>query len=395
MCHIMRLGIIGFGSRISGMVNGVMRPMAPELRVVGIIDPNEKAARQRLDECDRSQVVFYKQFPEMIARAKPDALAIGTLCPWHAPYAIQAAKLDLPLFLEKPVAVSMRQALALEKAFMNSRCEVVVSFPLRVSPLCRFAHQLIHGEKAVGQPEHILAVNYVPYGTCYWDMPSYHYKITHGQFLQKATHDFDYISYLMGSNIVRIGSMASYGRVFGGCKRAGLMCSKCREQDSCPESPQNRQRNQSGGIVQDHPCLFSVDCGRPDEGMNEDSSSALLEFASGAHGVYTQVFYTRRDAGSRGATVSGYHGTISFDWRVRQIKRVRHHAPFTDTTKVEVVQGHSGGDSELARNFLEVIRGSSKSLTPIWAGIRSVYACLAAKESAETGRFVGVRQVGG
>jgi hypothetical protein len=30
----------------------------------------------------------------------------------------------------------------------------------------------------------------------------------------------------------------------------------------------------------------------------------------------------------------------------------------------------------------------------IWTGIQSVYACLAAKESAETGRMVKVRQVG-
>ena len=67
--------------------------------------------------------------------------------------------------------------------------------------------------------------------------------------------------------------------------------------------------------------------------MNEDSSSALLEFASGAHGVYTQVFYARRDAATRGATISGYRGTLSFDWYTNELKRVRHHAPFSDTIK--------------------------------------------------------------
>jgi hypothetical protein len=41
-----------------------------------------------------------------------------------------------------------------------------------------------------------------------------------------------------------------------------------------------------------------------------------------------------------------------------------------------------------------VVRGKAKSKTPIWTGIQSVYACLAAKESAERQEYVTVRQVG-
>jgi len=391
---MVRLGVVGHGSRISGVIKHCLRKFAPELRVVGIVDPDEAGARGRLDECDRNDVIFYRSLPEMVRKAKLDALAIGTRCHLHAPYAIQAARYDLPLYLEKPVAISMRQAVALERAFEKSKCEVVVSFPLRVSALCVFARRLIE-EGAVGTPEHILAVNYVPYGTCYWDGGYRNYAITQGLFLQKATHDFDYMMYLMGSRIVRVAAMATWGRVFGGKKRPGLYCSQCEEHDTCLESPQTRRRNCSGGTLRDHPCVFGADCGSPETGMNEDSSSALLEFASGVHGAYTQVFYSRRDAATRGATVSGYHGTISFDWYTNTVKRVRHHAPFTDVTKTGEGASHFGGDDELARDFISIIQGKGKSRTPIWAGIQSAYACLAAKESAETGRFVRVRQVGG
>ena len=128
--------------------------------------------------------------------------------------------------------------------------------------------------------------------------------------------------------------------------------------------------------------------------MNEDSSSALLEFASGAQGVYTQVFFTRRDAATRGATVSGYEGTVGFDWYTNSLKYVRHHAPFTDTVQAEEGMSHFGGDLELAHDFIDLIQGRGTSRTPIERGIQSVYACLAAQESAETGRFVRVRQVG-
>ena len=389
---MIRLGVVGFGNRISSMINYPMREVEPDLRVVGIVDPNEEAARGRLAECDRD-AAFYQSLDEMVKAAKPDALAIGTRCNLHTPYAIEASKYDLPLFLEKPVSNSMEQAVALEQAFGKSKCQVVVSFPLRVSPLCGLARQYIT-DGAVGRPDHIMAVNYVPYGTGYWDGHYRDFPVTQGLFIQKATHDFDYIMYLMGSNIVRVAAMAAYGRIFGGRKPAGLVCSECDEADACLESPQNRTRNLSGGTTRDHPCVFGEDCGSPETGMNEDASSAVIEFASGAHGVYSQVFYSRRDAAARGAVVSGYHGTVGFDWYTNELKRVRHHAPFTDRVTSGEGLSHFGGDLVLSYNFIDLIKGKAESRTPIWTGIQSVYSCLAAKQSAETGEFVKVRQAG-
>lgn len=390
---MIKLGVAGYGSRIHGLIDKVMRRFDPDIRVTGIVDPDERGARARLAEGDRGDAVFYKSLDAMVRQGRPDALAIGTRCNLHTPYGIQAARYDLPLFLEKPVAVSMAQATALERAFQKSKCPVVVSFPLRVSPLCELARRYL-AEGAVGEPIHVHAVNYVSYGTCYWEAGYRDYAVTQGLFLQKATHDFDYLSFLLDSPIVRVAAMDVRGRVFGGKKAAGLTCGKCREQDRCLESPANRARNHSGGRTADHLCLFSRDCGTPEAGMNEDCSSALLEFASGAQGVYSQVFFARRDAASRGATISGYMGTLSFDWYQNSLRRVRHHAPFTAVEKAGAGQSHFGGDDELARDFLAIIKGKQRqSRTPIATGLASVYACLAARESAATGKFVKVRQV--
>jgi predicted dehydrogenase len=390
---MLRLGVVGFGGRISGVINHILRQLEPEARVVGIVDPDEPGARGKLADCDKGDVRFYPALDDMVRAGKLDALLIGTRCNLHTPYAIEAARYDLPLYLEKPVAINMEQATALESAFEHSRCPVVVSFPLRVSPLCVLARQML-AEGAVGTPEHILGVNYVPYGTCYWDAGYRDYAITQGLFLQKATHDFDYMMYLMDSPIVKVAAMASWGRVFGGKKPAGLTCDQCEEAFTCLESPVNRKRTMSGGDLNPHPCTFGEDCGSPETGTNEDASSALIEFANGTKGVYTQVFYTRRDAGTRGATVSGYEGTISFDWYTGALKRVRHFFPYSDTSAGAEGMSHFGGDDELCRDFLNLIHHRTPSRTPIQTGIQSVYACLAAKESAETERFVTVRQVG-
>lgn len=389
---MIRLGVIGHGGRISGVVRWCLRKADPSVRIVGIVDPDEEGARMRLDDCDKTDCRFYATLQDMVKREKLDALCIGTRCHQHTPYAIQAAKYDLPLYLEKPVSINMEQAQALEKAFAKSKCEVVVSFPLRVSPLCTHTREQI-AAGAIGEPVHILAVNYVPYGAVYWEEPYRDYAITQGLFLQKATHDLDYMSYLVDSPIVRVSAMAVWGKVFGGSKKSGLVCSRCSEQATCLESPQNRKRNRSWH-TNDHPCVFSVDCGSRQTGTNEDCSSCLVEFASGAQGVYTQVFYPRRDAASRGATVSGYMGTLSFDWYTNSMKYVRHHAPFTDTTKAAEGMSHFGGDDELATDFISLIQGKIKrSRTPIETGLRSVYSCLACKESAATGKFVKVRQL--
>ena len=198
----------------------------------------------------------------------------------------------------------------------------------------------------------------------------------------------------MNERIVRVAAMATFQHVFGGKKPADLVCSKCREQATCLESPQNRKRNLSGS-GRDHRCVFSIACGTVKTGTNEDCSSALLEFESGAHGIYTQVFFARRDAATRGVTVSGHLGTVGFDWYTNTLRRVRYHEPYTDTVRAAEGLSHFGGDIELARDFIGIVRGNiRKSRTPITAGIQSVYACLAARKSSLTGRFVNVRKAG-
>ena len=388
---MIKIGVIGLGERLGWMVK-VFSQVGVDAKVVGVVDPNKKLAQSRLEGANRD-AVFYPNLKTLVSKACPDALMIGTRCNLHTPYAIEAAAYDIPLFLEKPVATSMDQAMALEKAYSKSKNPVVVSFPLRVSTLCRMMREQIE-KGAVGRVEHILGVNYVPYGTIYFDAAYRDYAITQGLFLQKAAHDFDYMMYLADAPITRISAMALKGRVFGGTKKPGLMCSQCDEQRTCLESPENRKMNGSGGNDQDHPCVYGRDLGTPADGMNEDASSALFEFANGAQGVYTQVFFTRRDAGTRGATISGHLGTLSFDWNGGVGKYVRHHKPFTDTIKTPEGGAHFGGDSELIRNFSNVIVHGEQSHTPMRAGLQSVYACLAAKESAEKGIFVKVRQVG-
>lgn len=364
----MKLAIIGLGLRMGGLLKHSFRSEIPGLQVVGVLDPDESSARKHLTPEEQTSVVFCKTVPELIKKCRPDAVAIGTRCNLHTPFAIQVLREGLPLYLEKPVATSMKQALELDQAMTKSRSETVVSFPLRLSPLCEHAKKLLQ-QGVIGEPEHLNGINYVPYGKVYFDSWYRDYNITQGLFLQKATHDLDYISYLAGASITRVGAMLSRGRIY---KDSSLKKSST-----------------------DSSALFFEKIGTPETGMNEDSSSTLLEFSNGAQGVYTQVFYTRRDAAARGVTISGRLGTLSFDWCKSQLKLVRHYEPISDLATLDSSVEHYGGDAILAKNFGEVVRNGAKSLAPLSAGLQSVYACLAARDSALKGRFMEVRQVGG
>ncbi|MCP5529442.1 MAG: Gfo/Idh/MocA family oxidoreductase [Opitutaceae bacterium] len=363
---MIKIGVIGLGRRVSGIIKQLVA-LDSACRVTAVLDPDETGARERLPEADRQAATFYSSVKTLLNRGRPDALVIGTRCNLHARYAAAVASAGVPLFLEKPIATTMRDARALERAWQSAKSEVVVSFPLRVSQLCTEAKQQIN-QGAVGRVEHLLGVNYVTYGDVYFDRWYRDYNITQGLFLQKATHDFDYLAYLAGAPITRVAAMKACGRVY-----------------------RDKSLEPAGG---DPDAAYYPQVGTPETGMNEDSSSALLEFANGAQGVYTQVFYSRNDAATRGATISGLHGTLRFDWYANALRVIPHSTDskpqdFAPPAGVE----HFGGDAVLVRNFSDVIHGRAKSLTPMRAGLESVYACLAAKRSAETGRFVNVQPV--
>jgi predicted dehydrogenase len=139
---------------------------------------------------------------------------------------------------------------------------------------------------------------------------------------------------------------------------------------------------------EDHWCAFSKSI------RNHDAGSALIGYSDGMHASYSQNFVSRRSAHARGARVTGYEATLEFDWTKGSIRIIEHHGKEIDEIKVPVIDGHAGGDEELSRNFLAVIRKEELSQCTLADGILSATMCLAARSSAETGTFRPVRLPG-
>jgi predicted dehydrogenase len=364
-------------------VLGTLDKFKADARVVALLDPRAEEYRAAYPEALADARIF-ADADLLLDDGGLDGVLIGTRCSLHAPYAIKVLERGLPLFLEKPVATSWEQLRALEAAHAKSRSLVVVSFPLRVSAMCETARAIVDSG-AIGTIEHVQAVNNVPfYAGGYYHGWMRDESETGGLWLQKATHDFDYLNSLIRQRPVQVVAMESK-TVFTGEMPAGLRCVDCPRQEACPESPRNLFYLQ--GITKsvepnEWRCSFAVDTG------NHDSASALVRYESGLHLTYTQNFYTRRGAAARGATLVGYRGTLKFDWYQDELVVHHHHSNRVERHRFETTgDGHHGGDQELAHDFLQTVSGRGPSRAPLEAGLLSVAMCLAARDSCRASAF--------
>ena len=374
---MLNLGVIGYVYRMQSVVRHLLK--SGEVRLTAITDLRTAELSEKLKGEGLADVRFYMEAEEMLKKEKLDGVCIGTRCSTHTQFALLATKYNIPIFLEKPVCTTEEDLQRL-KEILHMNDKIVVSFPLRMTMLLQKVKEIVDSGK-IGRIEHVQAYNNVAYGRGYYHKWYKDEKETGGLFLQKATHDLDYINYLLGDNRpVRICAMKSK-QIFKGDEPEGKLCADCEKVDICPESPKNVAKNGDGYSIGPY-CCFAKDTG------NEDSGSAIIEYESGMHVVYSQNFVVRKGAGKRGARLIGYKGTLEFDWNKSSITVYRHLENVTESYDVKVSkEGHGGGDAILAENFIGVMKGTETSRATLQEGILSAEMCLLAKKSAEEYRF--------
>ena len=391
-----RLGLIGAGRRLCYFLPN-LAALSDRVEIAAIADPAGPQALELLRSIPgvpaNQNVRLYESADELLQGSTSlDGLMVGTRCSLHTPIAVRAASSGLPLFLEKPVATGWQQLSDLATAYRDRYDSVVVSFPLRTTPLLTRVLEIVRSGQ-IGVVNQVQAVNNVPYGGVYFGEWYRDFAESGGLWLQKATHDFDYIALLMGQPIVRVAATSTQ-RVYGGTRPFDLRCSRCEITATCPESPENLAKHDPHGAngmavsdpMGDHACAFS------DGILNEDAGSALLQFEDGTHASYSQNFLTRKTAGRRGAVITGYLGTLAFDWYSEKITVTEHHGNAVEEIEVKASEGHAGGDSVLAQMFLDLLDGRPSRAT-LADGIASVASCLAARDSSAANAFRDVPSI--
>lgn len=399
------IGVIGYGVRIDMLMDEFAAlPFKVELKAVADKNParvrelmlksgsKEVQHEMEIDKIDGlwrkssmnpDEVHFYDDAEEMLEKEELDGVMVGTNCNTHTHFAKMVMEKNIPLFLEKPVAVSREELEILKECDKKPHAPVVVSFPLRVTKLIQEVKRILDSG-AIGKVDHIQAFNDVSYGYVYFHDWYRDESVAHGLFLQKATHDVDVLNYLTGETPVEVCAMKSK-QIFKGDMPAKLRCSECEHTEDCMESTYNitHERND---IPRSDYCCYAVDTG------NEDSGSVMIRYESGMHAVYSQNFFARKGAARRGARLYGYKGTLEYDFVKDEIQVYDHMSSKVTSIKMNgSSNGHGGGDFQLVKNFVNLIRRKEEcSVSPLEAGITSASVCMAAKESSEQKEFRNV-----
>ena len=231
----------------------------------------------------------------------------------------------------------------------------------------------------LGEVLSVQATNHVPYGSVYYHSWYRDDSLTGGLFLQKSTHDMDYITYILGKRPVSVVAKTAK-MYFKGEKEAGLCCEDCSEYHTCPESSfvvKTERKEEPTGKY----CCFAKDTG------NEDVGAAIFTCEDGTIISYHQTFFVKNNAGRRGARFIGSKASAEFDFYTAKLRvdyyDTKHSAEHRFTYPEGLV--HFGGDEQLAKAYVDVLEGK-ESRSDLCAGLASAAACLAAKKAAENGK---------
>ena len=253
----------------------------------------------------------------------------------------------------------------LHAASLTTSSQVVVSFPLRLSELCVMTKEVIDSG-VIGTVENVQAVNNVPfYGSNYYHGWMRNEALTGGLWLQKATHDLDYLTYLMGRTPARMVAVESK-TVFTGDMPAGLVLPGMPDPEGVPGEPVqpllhagHPARHERGGRVLGRP--LAVQLRDRHRQPRRGDGDPPIRVGRAPH-LYPEVL---RAAG-RGKARGDLH-RVQGDGQLRLVLPTRWWsitittAGWSGTGWKSEARGHHGGDERLAHDFLEILNGTGPS----------------------------------
>lgn len=255
---------------------------------------------------------------------------------WHW----AARKIGVPMLIEKPLAIAVDDAEEMVRESAQMHLPLLVGYNLRFHPGLRKVKELLD-DGAVGKSLHasVYCGSYLPDwrpGTDYRNNYAAG-RASGGGVLLDISHELDYVCWLFG-------------------EPAAVTCMA-----------------QTTGAL---------------EGLEtEDVADVLIQFKSGVQ-ANVHLDYVRRDR-KRGCEIVGTEGTLIWDSVSEFIYRCDGKSLHKDQWWVGPVDGDTMYRAEL-RNFLAVIRGKEAPICMGEDGLRALQLALAARESAESERIVGL-----
>ncbi|MGA7505156.1 MAG: Gfo/Idh/MocA family oxidoreductase [Candidatus Sulfotelmatobacter sp.] len=144
----LRVGIVGL---VHGHVQGFFEHSLhdPTIEIVGIAEPDHALFARYSKQFSINQNLFFPNLEGMLDRAHPQAVLVYTNTYDHRRVVEVCARHGVHVMMEKPLAVSLKDALAIKKAAHAGKIHVLVNYETTWYPSKHAAYDLVH-ENALG-----------------------------------------------------------------------------------------------------------------------------------------------------------------------------------------------------------------------------------------------------
>jgi predicted dehydrogenase len=360
----LRFGVVGLGAR-SRIAQYAHRP-GEGSEVVAVCDP--VAGQRDLALELYPDATAYADHSELLDQ-KLDGVFLTTPDDLHEGPAIDFLQAGVPVFVEKPVAITTEGSDRVLQAAYDSGARLYVGHNMRHMPVVLTMRKLIQ-DGAIGDVKAIWCRHFVGHGGDFY-FKDWHADRTRttGLLLQKGAHDIDVMHWLAGGYTTRVNAMGAltlYGGITDRLDRTGQRFKDFVSSDNWPPLEQK-------GLAP----VMDV----------EDLSMANLLLDNGVFMTYEQCHYTPDYW--RNYTVIGTHGRLENfgdgPGGVVKVWNSRRSGYREDADLVVEIEGdtenHGGADPHLVAEFVNFVRDGGATLTSPVAARAAVAAGYAATQS--------------
>jgi len=144
----LRVGIVGL---VHGHVHGFLGASlhSPEIQIVGVAEPDQALLAQAAKRYGFGPSLLFTDLEEMLSKAHPQAVLVYTNTYDHRPVVEICAQHGVHVMMEKPLAVSLEDALVMQKAASTGKIQVLVNYETSWYRSNHAAYDLVH-EGALG-----------------------------------------------------------------------------------------------------------------------------------------------------------------------------------------------------------------------------------------------------
>jgi predicted dehydrogenase len=234
------IGIIGTGERGCFILGSRFAELAGEtgFRITALCD----ILPQRLEEASGFIRQAYEaqgftispklhtDYRNLIKDESVDFIVITTHTFNHAQVAIPALESGKPVYLDKPISVSLEDARAIRRAEQRIGKPLIMGFTRRYESAWRTARDLLLAGE-IGDLQLLQIRSLIPY-TRYFQLWHRRKEWSGGALNDKSSHHFDVMNWLTGSKPVRMTAMGGRSSIFKPDPDAPAYCAVCTR--DCP-----------------------------------------------------------------------------------------------------------------------------------------------------------------